>query len=515
MEENNSFLRQIVKGASVIFTASLLLYIFRFIYRIIVSRALGPEGYGMISIGEMFLNFAGLIALLGLHHGISRYVPHYKSLKEEPRMVGSFLGGFKVALIFSILVSALLIIFSKFISVSIFHNENLFWVIIIFSLIIPLSNLLTLFNNTFLAFKKPIYHLISVVFGRNFLSLILAGIVILIGGSVLAISWVYLVSFAFACFVAFFFLEKKVFPFFKSRFSAKINYKQLFIFSIPLLFSGIFVNIMAWADTFFIGSLKNVSDVGVYNVAAPLAASLIIFLTSFSHIFYPIMCELKAKGDVAQIGVLYSNVLRWVFLFSLPFVLIVIFFPQQILNFFFGSEYVAGSLVLVVLVSASFLNIITGPCIQVLMVFNKTRFIFYLNLVMGILNVILNLILIPSYGINGAAFATGFVIVLREFILFFMARKKIRFTYSFRYYLKYLLSGTISLGAVYFVLVRFFYPFSLVEWVIGALCFLLMYGLLLLLLRSFNQEDLQIMVVIEKKLGFKSSFLRRIIKRFL
>jgi len=509
MSDKDKVLKSLVRGAGILFIGTIVGYLFRFIYRVVVSRYAGPENYGLLSLGEMVLNIGILMALIGVNLGVVKFMSHYISLNQYNKAKGSFFAALKITSILGLIVTVLLVIFSEIISVKIFNNELLTPIFIVFSLTIPVYGLLLIFSRALIALKKPEYQFFSVTIGRNFSALIFTIIVILLEGSVLHISIASLVSFIIALVIAFFLVEKKAYSFFRSKIEPVYNYKELLYFSMPLFFSAVFVNIMNWADTFLIGSMKTITDVGVYNVAMPLAASLAMFLSAFASMFFPIMNELKARNEIDKIGETYSLVMKWLYLFSLPGVLLVILFPRQILNILFGESYVVGSSVLVILIIANFINVILGPANQVLMTFDRTKFIFGVNSTLVVLNIILNIILIPKFGIEGAAYATAVSLVLRQLIIFLTARRVLDFGFGWKYYLKYSASAFIPL-ALLFVLVRtFFQDPNFYVLVVSGVMFFVLYGIFLLLFRSFSREDIMIMNAVEKKLGVNLSFLKR------
>jgi O-antigen/teichoic acid export membrane protein len=504
-------LKQIARGAGIIFISTFIMYAIKFIYRIVIARYLGPADYGLLSLGIMLLNIGVLISVIGLNEGIVRNIAYYNGKKDKKRVKGTFLAAFKISMSLSILISITFLFFSDKISIYFFHNTKLIPILSIFSLIIPLYTLLIMATNAILAFKKPEYNIISRTFGRELTNLLLALVIVFFGGTVLDISMIYLISMAVGAILGISLLEYKVFPFIRSRFTAKYEYKNLLLFSVPLFFSGIFIEIMLWSDTFFLGLFKSSYEIGIYNVALPLAASLGIFLTAFSQIFYPIMSELHAKKKYDELNNNYSIVLKWIFMLSLPVVLIVLMFPERILSILFGEKYIAGSTALMILISAYFIDVITGPAVRILMTFKRTKLIFKINVIISILNVFLNILLIPTYGINGAAIATGISIVLRELIILSFARRIIKFKLKLKYYIKYIASAIISLSIIYSTTI-FFEVNTNIKLILLVLVFLGLYVSGLILLKAFSKEDIEIMYAIENKFGLNLNFLKRIIK---
>lgn len=506
------YINTIARGAGIIFFGTIITYLLRFFLKVIISRYFGPANYGLFSLGEMILNFALIFSLLGFQNGIIKYVAHYAALGDKSRIKGAFFTAFKSSLMVSIFISFILIIFSKILANSIFKISELRFIIVVFAIALPFNAILMIITNTIIAFKKPEYNLISNSLGRDLSNLVIVLVIILIGGTILHVSFAYLFSVIIAFLISYYILNIKFSKIFNFKINSIYNYKQMLFYSMPLFFSGIFVNIMSWTDTFFLGFLRDSYDVGIYNVAMPLAASLALISSAFSNIFFPMMTEFRALNKFSQLRHTYVVILRWILMISLPFVLIIILFPKIILQLFFGSEFISGSLVLIIIILAYFFKGLTGPCTQMLMAFDKIKMIFYVNSISAILNILFNIILIPIYGLIGAAIATAVSIVIRQLILFILANKLINLKLNILNYYKILIASLVALMPL---IVLSLFGKSLIIFFVSVLIFVLIYLVGLILFKAFNNDDYLLMLTVEKKLGLNLSFIKRWIFKFL
>ncbi|MEW5896869.1 MAG: oligosaccharide flippase family protein [Nanoarchaeota archaeon] len=155
--KNNKILQEIVKGAGLLFTGTLIVYIIKFLYRIIVSRYLGPSGYGLLSLADSVINLAFLFALMGIPPGIVKYVAHYLGENQLEKAKGMILASFKITIPLSIMITTAIIIFSEYIAIGIFHQEELSMVLVIFALALPFYAITNNLNGIFFAFKKIVY----------------------------------------------------------------------------------------------------------------------------------------------------------------------------------------------------------------------------------------------------------------------------------------------------------------------------------------------------------------------
>lgn len=504
---------KVARGAGVIFLGAIVLYVFRFFYKLLVSRYLGPENFGLFSLGLMVVNISALLATIGLNNGIVKFIAQYNSLGDQERVKGTLIATLKISGFISSIVLILLVAFSSFIANDIFHNPKFRWILVIMALSIPAFTILKLIGKAFTAFKKPEYNIYTNTFGKESISLLLVGIAIVAGGSVFSISLTFLLSSFLALAIAFFFL-RRISPLFRPEVKAIPGYGKLLHFSLPLFLSAIFIDIVSWTDTFMLGYFKDAATVGIYNIALSLSGTVIIFLATFSSIFFPIIAELKANQKVNEIAAIFSVVVRWIFFLSLPFFLLLILIPSPIINHLFGEEYLPAALSLIILLGGTFTSVMSGPTEEVLKTFERLKFILSLNVSVALLNVILNVVLIPLYGLVGAAIATATAIMLREVIFLWETKRLLKFHYQGKYYLKYITSGIISFGFGYFYL-RQTDTFSFIELITFSVIFFMIYFTSALLLRAITKEDQQILLAIEHKLGVNLGWIKRIMKRFM
>ncbi|MBI2102878.1 oligosaccharide flippase family protein [Candidatus Woesearchaeota archaeon] len=509
----DSGISKVARGAGIIFLGAFVLYIFRFCYKLLVSRYLGPEDFGLFSLGLMVVNISSLLATVGLNNGIVKFIAHYNGLGDKERVKGTLIAALKTSGIISSIIVIILVSFSPFIAEQVFHNQKLRWILLIMVLSIPAFTMLKLIGKAFTAFKKPEYNIYSNTFGKESISLFLVGVIILIEGSVLSISITFLVSALLALIIAFFLLNR-VSPLFQSNVKPIPEYKELMRFSLPLFLSAVFIDIVSWTDTFMLGYLADATAVGIYNIALSLSGTAIIFLATFSSIFFPIIAELKANEKVDEIAALFSVVARWIFFTSLPFFLLLVLSPSSIIKYLFGEEYLPAALSLIILLGGTFASVMSGPTEEVLKTFERLKFILSINISVALLNITLNIVLIPLYGLMGAAIATATAIFLREVIFLFETKRLLKFHYQGKYYLKYIASGIITLGLGYSYL-QYAGTLSFVKFMLFSIFFISIYFLSALFLRAIAVEDQQILLAIERKFGIDLGKAKKIVKRFM
>ena len=175
-------------------------------------------------------------------------------------------------------------------------------------------------------------------------------------------------------------------------------------------------------------------------------------------------------------------------------------FSKPILQVLFGPAYLSASLPLIILSTGYFFGYLLRTSTRVLMTLKKTKLIFVNTLIITIINIILNLILIPKYGITGAAIATASAFLIRAILLFTESCLLIRIVPLKLSHLKILFSTLLSLLVVKFFLNFFSIQVNFLYLILFSTLFILIYISFLILTRSFEKEDILILKAIKEKL---------------
>ncbi|GGL07967.1 oligosaccharide flippase family protein [Mangrovihabitans endophyticus] len=179
--------------------------------------------------------------------------------------------------------------------------------------------------------------------------------------------------------------------------------RELFSFSTVSWLSSLSATGLIWLDTLLLGFFGS-PDIGVYNVATRLVTLAVFVLAPMNAAFGPHLAHLHHRADVDGVRRVYGAVTGWIVRLSLPAFAALLTFPGELLALF-GDEFTTGAAVTVVLAAGQLVNAATGPCGTVLNMSGRVAVNMGDNVAALLLNVLLNLVLIPAYGIVGAAVA--------------------------------------------------------------------------------------------------------------
>jgi O-antigen/teichoic acid export membrane protein len=507
-------LKLITKGTGIIFAGIFISKLLNYGYRLIAAR-LGTDAYGMLSIALGVFGFAVMIGALGIPSGVLRYVAFYKGKDEENKIRGTIFASLKLTIFSSIITMILLLVFSRSIAINIFHSEELVTILRIIALGIPFYILGAMFNNILRGFQQLKYEVYSQNIAEPIAKIALTGILILLGYGILGATYAYLFGLIISASLLFIFMEKKVFSLIKKRFKSiypnKI-YKRLLIFSIPLTIGSLLTMFVAWMDTFMIGYFMNTSNVGLYNAITPTIQLMNIFPMALTAIFFPKLTELLATGKKENLASIYKTVTKWVLLFNLFLMPLFLLFPEQILGLLFGKEYTASAIPMIILSGGYFISYFLFTSVYLLMTMKRTNLILINSIIIVAINILLNLFLIPKYGLIGAALATSISFIIMALLVLAEINYIIKIVPFNWKYPKIGFAFIISLISTKLV-------FNYAE-TLGFSGVLLSFGLfsisfivLLAITKSFEREDIMIMEAIENKTGMYKIF-SRFIKKF-
>jgi len=272
--------------------------------------------------------------------------------------------------------------------------------------------------------------------------------------------------------------------------------------------------VLGWTDTFMLGSFKSTVDVGLYNAALPLAQFISFPLAAISFVYIPILSGLFAENKLDEMKRNYSISTKWLGLTTIPLFMIFFLYPDTVINFLFGSDYVIASIALRILSLGYIIHNITGFNNSMLITIGETKFILLATLTVVILNVILNLFLIPPFGIEGAAIASVISVIFINILKCF----KVYLKTGVQPISKNLIKPSLtSLGIIIIihVLIQNFLTIDIWMVIILFVLYSIIFFFATAITKSFDPEDLVMLQMLETKTGIKLSSIQKIIRKFI
>ncbi|MCB0320292.1 MAG: oligosaccharide flippase family protein, partial [Bdellovibrionales bacterium] len=164
--------------------------------------------------------------------------------------------------------------------------------------------------------------------------------------------------------------------------------------------------ILSQTDLFMLGILQNSASVGLYSAALQLSSFLLFFGNAINPVVTPRMATAFSTGDrselfrIAHLGVNLS------FALTLPLFLLFLIFGDSLIVILFGREFSQSSLIFLFLLLGQLAKVVSSPIGFVFTMTERERIASFIIGLSALLNLILNLMLIPQFGAVGAACAT-------------------------------------------------------------------------------------------------------------
>jgi O-antigen/teichoic acid export membrane protein len=374
------------------------------------AEKLGPTPFGILFLVLAVIGYFSIFDF-GFSSATLKYLSEYIGKEDSKKIKEIISGSFTIYLALGIFGSLAILLSVDFIVDKIFRVEErnieaAKFAFYVASFAFTFKMLSTVFNAIIRAFQR--YDLatkIGLVFSAANL---MGGVFLLYLGFRLKaiIIWYFLLIilqlpvFIVAC--------RKLFPEFKIHLGIKKGIlKMLFNFSWPAFISGVSGMLAIQFDKVLIGAMISVAAVTFYTIPAELSIRIHSFIANFSQIIFPLSSELKAKEDNSRLEYLYFKSNKIIIMIATSVIVPLYVFSDKIISFWMGSDFAnKTSFVFPVLLISYYIVIFTIVPYFFLNGLNKPKVNALYSFLSFILNLISCLILIPKYGINGAAIAT-------------------------------------------------------------------------------------------------------------
>ena len=418
--EQKSNYTEILTKSGIFFIFRIGGLLFGYVFTLIVTKQYGSDVYGLIALALTVFMVLSILGKLGFDLNFTRYVSSKNYLKED--LKGLF---YRISLIsfgFSMLIAGTLFFFRDWVAIEVFNkphfSDYLKWV----AYSVPFWSLILIHSGFFRGLKKNTHFAFFQTFGRFFLTVLILALTVSYfrnGEFPLKVHFVVIVLLCFFSFMASLRLFGR-----KITLKSNIDLAAFLKDSSPMLMSSFVFILLSWIDRIIVGIYLPESDVAVYDVSAKLALLVSFNLDAINSILAPKVSELYSSGNrkvlkkVLKFAVLITSVL------SLATFFFLVIFGKPLLGMF-GSIYVTGMTVLIILSIGQLLNCFCGSVGIILQMTGNQR-TYRLILFYGLLiNILLTLLLVKPYGIIGVAIATMCSMILWNLLGVYYVRRKL------------------------------------------------------------------------------------------
>ena len=196
-----------------------------------------------------------------------------------------------------------------------------------------------------------------------------------------------------------------------------------FSFWIFLTASGSLV--FSYADTILIGYFMSNADVGIYRTAFQLTAVATFTTLAFHTVLYPKISTWESQGNFRGIENALSRAFTYSLLLAIPVCIGGWILGERLLYFLYGASFTTGTPALFILLLVQVVNVFMYLGTMSLNSLNRPKGAFLVTAIAALVNIILDIVLIPIMGITGAALATLIAMTLNALIALFLLSRVI------------------------------------------------------------------------------------------
>lgn len=397
--------------------------------QVMLARFMGPVHYGDYIVIITIINILLVVSMFGLDSAILRFVPAYMAKNDLSSAKGFVKFSYRVVILLSLACSVGLFIFllAKSKQFNISFSEGFFWGI----LLIPFLALIYQASAVLRALHKFKTSLMAVYFLLP-LTMGLVSLYYYRSHNQLTVDATMLINLSCTIVICIF-ITRKAKKIFRAKATVETatynNIKWISVSGVLFLTTSLDL-LLSQSDILMVSYFMGNTHAGYYAVAARLATLTSLGLSIADYVFMPKIAALFESRQLIKLQQLVRNSSLQVLSITLPIVCTLFIGGKWILGMF-GPQYASSYTVLVILLCGQLVNSFTGMVggLMTMTGHQRTFFIFYLFAFA--IQFLLNIILIPAFGIIGAAIGTSLSMIVLNLCAYAFVKRKMKIKASF------------------------------------------------------------------------------------
>ncbi len=468
-------IQKIGKNVGVIFFAQILTYLLGFITVIYTARYLGANGFGSISLALSLSAIFGVVVDMGLSTLMVREISRNRLLANKYVSNTAVMKIFLAFITFGLLAVAVNIIG---------YTPLVRDIIYIITLSVIINAFYGIFTSIFQASERMEYLSLANILNSVVL---LAGTVTVIhyGFSIIYLAFVYVFTSSLVFIYA---LVIYLWKFSDFKFELDLSFwkptiKEAWPFGI-ITISGM---LYTYTDSILLSIFKGTQAVGYYSAAYRLMYLVLFIPTTINTAVFPVMSRLYADSSKESLNLLYERYFKYMIIIAIPVGLATTILAKRITLLIYGAGYTPSIESIQILIWAIVFTFAGAAYIQLLQSTNKQMIITKISIICLLMNIIINLILIPRYSFIGASIATFITeVILVGSVIFIVYR--IGYGISYKIVLKDI-SKVLIASLIMLLFVWYFSSLNLIILVVSAA---VIYLIVLYLVKGIDEVDISL-----------------------
>jgi O-antigen/teichoic acid export membrane protein len=399
--EGREAVRGLARGGALNLVGTLVSQASSFVILLVMALRLGNRAVGLYSQAFAFLALLELLSMSGFRSGLTRYVAVHRADDDEASLRGTLRLGLGLSAASAALLGVALFFAAPWLARSAFHDTGL-------ELLLRFVAVSLLPQVVMGAALSATQGFLTMRYYAGVGLFLVPGVRVVLTVALLARGWglhsvmgVLLATNVLGAVLALAALRRLAGP---AGARPRYQLREIFSFSMVSWLASLASNGLLWADTIILGLYLSSAEVGRYQVASRLVLMATLAMTPINASFAPRIADLYRRERTASLQRTYAVATSWILRISLPaLVVVAVYFTE--LTRMFGHGFGVSAWVVWFLVVGKLTDAATGPCGLMLNQSGRVGLNMVDNVGVLVLNVGLNLVLIPRYGIVGSALA--------------------------------------------------------------------------------------------------------------
>ena len=409
--KRNSSVKGLFEDGGVLLLASVFGNGANYFFMLFLARQLGMEDFGIYALGITLFNTLILLVTTGLDSGAVKFTSERLALGDHSAARRMVVVTWLIATGLGILASVALAIAATPLASGVYGKPELASLLLLLSAAIPFAFTTVLLLSLLQAYQTVRYTVLVKYLWEPLGKWGIAGLALLAGWGLVGVVGGFVVTFVVSAAFAAVALVRMTHLSPRDVTTVQRQDVRTFVgYCFPLLAANVFGVIAPRMDIMLLGYWMTNQDVGLYLVAFQTAAILALVLGSFDVAFAPIMSHAWAGKDTVTFRACYAAVHRMAAMVTIPLFIGVVVFRDEVLALF-GRDAGEGAAALWILAIGYLVNTLSGSANTVLLMTGRSRTILVNTIIYGMALVLGTAMLIPLWGIVGAALAASSALI--------------------------------------------------------------------------------------------------------
>ncbi len=443
----------------------------RFALAIVIARSLGPAGYGIYAFAFSFAEVYGVLSDFGMSNLIIRDTSREK--KYLPRYLGNIL---LIEAVITTIAYAFL-----FLLVGLMDLPSVTATVVYIAVLsYALTAFATILRATFKAHEKMEYDAILSIIQQS-VTVVLGVAALYLGLGLIALAFAFIIGSLINLIVSLVIVSTK---FVRPKFALKGRFLRYLLEEAPSLGLVVFFTLIYYkVSTLLLSFIQGDAATGWFNAAYTMAVSLTFLPAAFMGALFPVISAFHASSR-ALARITYQESFRYMVIFGLPLAFGTTVLADKVIDIIYGAQFYNSVVVLQIVIwsiAVLFLNYVLSTTLTSI---NLQRVVMYATGLAVVINVVLNLILIPMYSYVGASYVMIATELTTFSICFYYASRNLCFLHVQRIVLKPLVGSLVMAVVVYYLRpINLFIIVGVAVWV---------YFASLIAMKTFTQQDVNV-----------------------